>query len=248
MLTKRIIILLTYKNGILFRTKNFCPDYRYTDEFISNTLVDEIVIVDISDDLSSTNRIKFYQVISKIAKNCFVPITAGGKITNIVDVKNLQNHGADKIIINSAIYKNSKLIDEIVDKYGSQFVIGGLDVKKSNNQYYHYIDNGKKKININIKEYLTNYKKLGVGEILINSIDQDGSLTGFDIEICKFIKDNCDKPILASGGCGNWQQARDVILASNIDGICITNIFHFTEKSICSLKKFLKNNSINVRI
>ena len=247
MLTKRIIVLLTYQNGVLFRTKKFLPDCRYTDNFISNTLVDEIILIDISRDKSKENRKLFYNSVKKIATNCFVPIAAGGMISTLEDITSLQSCGADKIVVNSLIYENKKIVEKIISRYGSQFVIGGIDVKKKNSNNCIFINNGKKLLNYNIKKYLEYLEQIKVGEILINSIDKDGSLTGYDIELCKFIKDNVSTPILVAGGCGNWKQVADVINLAKVDGICTSNIFHYTENSIYSLKKYLNNLSINVR-
>ena len=248
MLNKRIIISLAYFEGTLYRTKNFLPDYRYTDEFISNKYVDEIILLDISQDISKTKKKIFYDKIRSIAKNCFVPITVGGKISSFDQIKDLQANGADRIVVNSIIFNNPDLIKKIVNHYGSQFIIGSIDVKKNNDAYSCFINNGTKMIVQTVDEVLEIYENLKIGEILINSIDQDGALTGFDIDICKYVKKNVSKPIIAMGGCGNWPQVKKVIQEGGVDAIGTSNIFHFTEKSIYSLKSYLKKNLINVRI
>ena len=125
MIAKRVIVVLTFFEGVLYRTKKFKPDYRYTDNFIDNKLVDEIVIIDVSD--TKKNRVLFYNSVKKISKSCFVPITVGGHINDIDEISILQNCGADKILINSLIHKNKEMVKKITSKYGSQFVIGGID-------------------------------------------------------------------------------------------------------------------------
>ena len=178
MLAKRIILLLTYRDGVLYRTKKFRPDYRYTDNFVSNTHADEIVILNISEDLSESNEKKFLNAILRIAKNCFVPITVGGKITKFEQIKNYQNCGADKIILGTLAYKNSKMVGRIISKFGSQFVTLSIDVKKIDNQYNAFVNNGKEKVKTNFDNYIKYIHNLNPGEILINSIDIDRSLQG----------------------------------------------------------------------
>mgnify|MGYP001332124223 FL=1 len=247
MLTKRIIILLTYKDGVLFRTKNFKPDYRYTDNFVSNTYVDEIVIINVSTDTSKENEKKFLSALTKISKNCFVPITVGGKINNLEQIKQYQNLGADKILLGSLTIQNTNLFKKIVAKYGSQFVIASIDYKKKENFCEVYIENGKTKIEMSFEEYFKFLLNLNPGEILINSIDRDGSLNGFDLEICKNVKKISSVPIIAAGGFGNWTHATEALKIAGLDGICTSNIFHFTEKSLYGLKEFLKKENIKVR-
>ena len=247
MLAKRIIILLTYRDGVLFRTKNFKPDYRYTDNFVSNTYVDEIVIINVSTDTSKENEKKFLGALTRISKNCFVPITVGGKINNLEQIKQYQNLGADKILLGSLSIQNTTLFKKIVAKFGSQFIIASIDYKKKENFYEVYINNGKTKIDMSFEEYFKYLLNLNPGEILINSIDRDGSLNGFDLEICKNVKKISSVPIIAAGGFGNWTHATEALKFADLDGVCTSNIFHFTEKSPYGLKEFLKKENIKVR-
>tara|TARA_Y100000817_G_C16835100_1_gene535373 strand:+ start:465 stop:1208 length:744 start_codon:yes stop_codon:yes gene_type:complete len=247
MLAKRIILFLTYMDGILFRTKKFNADYRYTDSFVSNTYADEIVIVNISKDTGKNQDLKFFEAITRITKNCFVPITVGGKIKNIEQIKNFQSCGADKILLGTLPYENSEMVNRIISKFGSQFVILSIDVKKNGKSYSVFVNNGKEKVDFNLDDYTKFILKFNPGEILINSIDRDGSLLGFDIDLCKHIKSLSRVPVLASGGFGNWTHSIEALKSANLDGICTSNIFHFTEKSLYALKEFLKKEKINVR-
>jgi len=122
-----------------------------------------------------------------------------------------------------------------------------IDVKKDINSYSIYINNGKDKINFNLEQYIKYVLDLNPGEILINSIDRDGSLSGFDIDLCKYVKKLTSIPVLASGGFGSWKHATEIFNKTKLDGCCTSNIFHFTEKSLFSLKQFLKKEKINVR-
>ena len=245
MLAKRIIIVLTFSEGVLFRTKRFNADYRYTDNFIGNKLVDEIVIIDVSRNLD--HRDKFYEAIKKISKLCFVPITAGGLIRNIEEIERLQSCGADKILINSLIHINEDEVKKITEKYGSQFVIAGIDFLLENNSYNICIQNGEKKINLNIDKCLKKIEKCGAGEILVQSIDRDGSLRGYDNKINSEIKRKTTLPVLVCGGAGNWGHFEEAFRDSKVDGVCTNNIYHYSEKSMSLIKKSLYEKGIHVR-
>jgi len=247
MLAKRIILLLTYKDGILFRTKKFVPDYRYTDNFVSNKFADEIVIINISENIDYESDEKFLNAIKKITTQCFVPITVGGKIYNLEQVNLYQKYGADKIIIGSLAYKNPKMVKEIINKFGRQFVTLSIDAKKNKDKYDIYVDNSKLCTKLCLKRYINLILNLKPGEIMINSIDRDGSLLGLDHDLCKIVKESTSLPVIASGGFGNWSHAIDIFKKVNIDGLCTSNIFHLTEKSLYSLKESLKKEKINVR-
>ena len=246
MLAKRIILLLLYKDGVLYRTKKFIPDYRYTDNFVSNIYADEIVIIDISENHKNKKKL-FLNAVSKISNNCFVPITVGGKISNLEEINTLQSVGADKIVLSTLAYKDPNMVEKIISKFGSQFVTISIDVNHINNRYEIFVNNGKEKLDNDLDSYLKYLLDLSPGEILINSISRDGSLNGLDVELCKHIKGSTSIPIIAAGGFGNWNHAFEIFKKSDVDGVCTSNVFHFTEKSLYSLKEYLKKEKINVR-
>tara|TARA_B100000427_G_scaffold323079_1_gene325989 strand:- start:284 stop:1027 length:744 start_codon:yes stop_codon:yes gene_type:complete len=245
MLAKRIIVVLTFFEGVLFRTKNFRPDYRYTENFVDNTLVDEIVLIDVSN--SKNNRNLFYDVLKRISKSCFVPITVGGYINDVEEIIKFQNLGADKILVNTLIHKNEKKVTEITKKFGNQFVIGGIDILTKNDKHYIYINHGKTILQENIDDCLKKFKRCGIGEILVQSIDRDGSLRGFDNKINKIVKNKSNLPVLVCGGAGSWDHFVEAFDSSNVDGVCTNNIYHFSQKSINLLKKALIKKGIYVR-
>ena len=144
MLAKRIIAVLTFDNGSLTRTKNFIQDYKYTNNFINNSLFDGIVLIDVSRN--KTQRSKFYEVVKNFSKNCFVPITVGGMIESISEIRLFQELGVDKILVNSLTVKNEKLVEKAINIFGNQFIVIGLDFKKEKNSYKFFYNNGKKKI------------------------------------------------------------------------------------------------------
>ncbi len=245
MLKKRIIITLTFLDGVLFRTKKFIPDYRYTKNFIDLWSIDELILIDISDKKFSN---KFIDLINFFSINCFVPISVGGGINKINHADIFFKNGADKIILGTKSLDDSDLINKISKKYGNQSIIQSIDCKKKSNKNYDvFIESGKKFFSNNPVDCAFKAIKSGAGEILVNSIDNDGSLLGYDLDLINLFSKKINCPILALGGAGNWQHMLDLFLKTNISAACTQNIFHFTEESILSAKSFLKNNQIEIR-
>ncbi len=245
MLKKRIIISLTFLDGILFRTKNFKPDYRYTKNFIDLWSIDELLLIDISEKKFSK---KFLNIVNYFTNNCFVPTTVGGGIKEIEDADLYFKNGADKILLGTHDFKKNNLIEKISKKYGSQSIIQAIDCKKKSKNKYEVMNNsGNSSLENDVIVYGKKALKKGAGEILINSIDNDGSLLGYDLELVKQLSKNLDCPILALGGAGNWSHILKLFSDTGISAACTQNIFHFTEESILSAKKFLKKNKINIR-
>ena len=246
MLAKRIIAVLTFDNGSLTRTKNFIQDYRYTKNFINNSLFDGIVLIDVSR--TKKQREKFYNVVKNFSKNCFVPITVGGMIDSVDEIRLFQSFGVDKILVNSITVKNEKLLKKIINIFGNQFIVVGLDVKKNKNSYNFYYNNGQKKIKSSFTRWIKKIKDLNPGEVLLQSIDRDGSLKGFDLTIIKKIKNYFECPILVCGGGGNWKHFVDAFKKCGVDAVCTNNIYHLTHKSILSSKLFCMNKNIEIRL
>ena len=246
MLRKRLITVLTLNNGVLYRTRNFIPDYRYTKNFIDTWSVDEIIILDITRNSKNISSL-FIENLKFISRNCFVPICAGGKIKNIKDVDLYLKSGADKISINSEAFVNPDIVKKIIEIYGSQVLTLSIDVKKINEKYEIFINNGQKRIDVSLEEYINRMQKIGIGEILINSIDKDGTLEGYDLELLKLIKKITDVPVICLGGAGNWKHFSSAVSVTDIDAVATNNIYHFTENSIISAKNYLKKNGLNFR-
>ena len=246
MLKKRIILSLTFLDGVLFRTKNFKPDYMYTKNFVDMWSIDEILIIDISKNKFSKN---FFEIIQFFSSKCFVPLTIGGGIKNLPDADNFFKFGADKILLGTHSIENPELIDKISKKYGNQAIIQSIDCKKNEKRsgWDVMTNSGKIKIEEGPIEIAKKMIKIGAGEILINSIDNDGGLLGYDIDLVKMISDSINCPILALGGAGNWNHILDLFEQTNISAACTQNIFHFTEESILSVKNFLKSKDIKIR-
>ena len=246
MLKKRLITALTFNNGILYRTRNFLPDYRYTKNFIDTWSIDEIIVLDITRNKKKISKI-FLKNLKFISENCFVPICAGGKIKDLTDVDLYLKSGADKISINTQAFLYPDLVKKIVDKYGVQVLTLSVDVRKKKDHYKIFISNGQQEVKISLEKYLYDMQKIGIGEILINCIDRDGTLEGYDLNLLKFIKEISDVPVICLGGAGSWKHFSDAIKVSDIDAVATNNIYHFTENSIISAKNYLKKNGYNFR-
>ena len=179
MLRKRLITVLTFYDGVLFRTKNFTPDYRYTLNFVDAWSVDEIVVLDITRP-GTGDRENFYQVVSEFARDCFVPLAAGGGVKTVEDFRALLATGADKIVINSEAIRRPELITEAARLFGSQCVVVSIDARYSGSNYEVYTEFGTQSSGLQPHEWAMRAEELGAGEILITSIDKDGSLQGYD--------------------------------------------------------------------
>ena len=245
MLKRRIIISLTFFEGILFRTKNFKADYRYTKEFINLWNIDELVLIDISKKKFSN---KFIETIKYFSKNCFVPITVGGGISTVKDASSYFKSGADKIIIGYRGLENENLKKEISNIYGNQSLIQSLDIKKQNNDYYLLGESGQRILDIALFDNLLKMNSNFYGEILVNDIINDGGVMGFDLELIKKIEEYTKSPIIVLGGGGNWNHFIEIFKSTSVSGVCTQNIYHFTEKSISNLKTKLIKENIKVRI
>ena len=247
MLRKRFITALTFSDGILFRTKLFEPDYRYTHNFVDAWLVDEIVVLDVTRP-GLGSRKNFFDVITKFSKECFVPLAAGGGIRNLEDVKQFLALGADKVVINTAAIEKPDFIYEVARLYGSQCVIASMDVKKHGPGDYEVFSHfGSKPTKLNPVQWAKQVEELGAGEILLTSIDRDGWLQGYDLDLCSTISQSVNLPILILGGAGNWKHLLEGFTIGQASAVCSQNIYHFTENSIRSAKEYLHKSGILIR-
>lgn len=245
MLKKRLILVLTFNDGVLFRTKKFIADYRYTKNFIDLWSADEIILLDISKKNKLSK--KFLEIVRFFSLNCFLPISVGGGIRSFKDAVNLFKQGADKIVLNYSTYKNPYLIRKISEVFGSQSIIHSIDCKKIKKNKYEVIINNKLKTNLDPIQWAKIAIQNGCGELLINSIDNDGSLGGYDLELNNLIVKKVNVPCLALGGAGNWDHILQLFKKTNISAACTQNIYHFTNESLKSAKEYLKKNKVLVR-
>ncbi len=208
--------------------------------------VDELIFLDITATLN--NYKPDLKNIDEIADECFMPLTVGGGIKTIKDIKNLLSIGADKVAINTAAVLNPQFIQEASQKFGSQCIVVSIDIKKTNNGYRIFTHSGTRATNIDPIYFAKKVEKLGAGEILLTSIDRDGTFKGYNIDLIKSVSKNLSIPVIASGGAGNYKHMLSVLNDTSASAVAAASIFHFTQQTPLEAKKFLKNHGINVRL
>lgn len=242
----RIIGVINILNGVAVQSLNFkkflpIGNPKIAIEYLYSWGIDEIVLLNISRNKESLKSVP------KLLKNCFVPISIGGGIGSIKDVDFLIKNGADKVLINTNLINNNKLPKEISKKYGKQSLIISIDVKKLNKDYIVFTNSGKKNTKKKLEEIVILAENSGAGEILINSIDRDGSKKGFDLKLIQIAKKYTNIPINICGGAGKVSDFSDA-LKCNPSGICAANFFHFKEQRVRILKnELMKLNHQKIR-
>ncbi len=250
-LTKRIIPCLDIKNGRTVKGTNFI-DLRDAGDPIELASLyardgaDELVFLDITATVEK--RKTLVELVKKIAKQINIPFTVGGGISAVDDVKQLLDNGADKVSVNTAAFRDPSLIGRLAGEYGSQCIVVAIDTKKENDgNWYVYLDGGRTSTNKSCFEWAKVAVKEGAGEILLTSMNNDGTKKGFAIDITKTLAD-LPVPIIASGGGGTPEHFADVFINGRADAALAASIFHFGEVRIPDLKIFLKDKHIPVRI
>ena len=252
MLKHRLIPNIIINNGKVVQSRNFIHTnvvgYAVTAvEFFNNWAVDEILILDVSRNDNS--RTQFHKIVKEVSRRTFVPLTVGGWIRDINEIKQLLKEGADKISINTEAVKHPKFITEAANTFGSQCIVVSIDVKKNDKgQYEVFINRGKEPTGLNPKDWAQEVEKLGAGEILLTSIDHDGMREGYDISLLKQVCENVSIPVIAFGGVGKWQDLVDGINKGKADAVSAANILHFTQHSTYNAKKFMIEAGLNVRV
>lgn len=234
--------------GCCFGQRIFTLIIRYTLNFVDAWSVDEIVVLDVTrPDMGQ--RENFYEVIKQFAERCFVPLAAGGGVRTIEDFRTLLGVGADKVVINTEAVRRPEFIAEAARLFGSQCVVVSIDAKRDGNGNYEvFTDFGTKATGLDPAVWAKKAQDLGAGEIMITSIEKDGSLEGYDNELNRIVSEAVDVPVLVCGGAGKWQDFVDGFIEGKASAECTANIYHFTESSIKSAKVYLKRAGINVRI
>ena len=252
MLKKRIIPCLDVDNGRVVKGVNFI-DLVDAGDPVEQAIIynaegaDELCFLDIT--ASSDNRDTLLEVVKKTAENCFIPLTVGGGVRNLDDISRLLHFGADKVSINTAAVDNIDLVAEAANKYGSSTIVIAVDAKEtSENQWKVFTHGGRIETNIDVVTYCNEVAKLGAGEILLTSMDRDGTKSGFDNKLLKAVTSKVNVPVIASGGVGNLSHLLDGILEGEASALLAASIFHFGEYSIGEVKRYLADNNIPVRI
>lgn len=251
MLKKRIIPCLDIKNGSVVKGINFVDLTDLGDpveyaKMYEKQCADEIVFLDITATHEERGIIK--EIIEKGANELRIPLTVGGGIRTIDDFREILKSGADKVSINSAAVKNPNLIKEAAEEFGTQCVVVAIDGKRDENGHFKvYIKGGRENTGLDLIKWAKKCERLGAGEILLTSMDADGTKQGYDIEMTKAVVQNVSIPVIASGGCGSINDIVDVFKKTNCDAALVASLFHYKEATINEVKQVLEKNNISVR-
>jgi cyclase len=252
MLKKRIIPCLDVKDGRVVKGINFvnlkdAGDPVEQAKIYDKGGADEICFLDIT--ASNENRKILLEKVKETAKSCFVPLTVGGGVSGVDDIKNLLLAGADKVSINTAAVKNYDFIKESSIRFGSQCIVIAIDVKKVSNQKWEvFTHGGRQATGIDVIDYAKIVEKNGAGEILLTSMDRDGTKSGYDIELVRIVADLVSIPIIASGGVGTLEHLYEGFSKGHASAVLAASIFHYGQFSINDAKKYLSNKDIPIRI
>ena len=255
-LAKRIIPCLDVNNGRVVKGINFVElrdagdpveiSRRYNEQG-----ADELTFLDIT--ASSDNRDLILHIIEDVAAQVFIPLTVGGGVRQVDDVRRLLNAGADKVSINTSAVQNPQLVADATDHYGSQCIVVAIDAKQVNNtdvspRWEVFTHGGRNPTGIDAIEWAKKMQSLGAGEILLTSMDKDGTRNGFDLALTRAVSDAIDIPIIASGGVGNLDHLVDGIIKGQADAVLAASIFHYGEYTIHQAKQYMAKHGIEVRL
>ncbi len=251
MLKNRIIPCLDVKNGRVVKGINFVDlkdagDPVEQAKIYSDGGADEICFLDIT--ASNENRDTIYNVVKDTSKKCFVPLTVGGGVRSVDDINKLLNCGADKVSINTAAVQNAELVIESSKKFGSQCIVVAIDAKKNGEIWEVFTHGGRKNTGINAIEFAKKMEECGAGELLITSMDRDGTQVGYDIDLMNKISSTINIPVIASGGVGNLDHLVDGIKLGKASAVLAASIFHYGKYSVKKAKQYLDSKGIPVRI
>jgi cyclase len=252
MLTKRIIPCLDIKDGRTVKGINFenirdAGDPVELGALYATQGADELVFLDITATVEKRKTLS--ELVNKIAHKINIPFTVGGGISSVEDVSVLLQNGADKISINTSAFKNPQLIHDLAKQFGSQCVVLAIDTKKeADGEWYVYLNGGRTKTETKCFDWAKQAVELGAGEILLTSMNNDGTKQGFALDITQQLSEHLSVPIIASGGGGSMEHFKDVFSTAKADAALAASIFHFKEIEIQDLKQYLKKHEIAVRI
>lgn len=250
MLKTRIIPCLDVNNGRVVKGINFV-DLVDAGDPVEQAVIydaagaDELCFLDIT--ASHENRSTIVEVVAKTAEKCFMPLTVGGGVRTVEDVRTLLIAGADKVSINTAAIKNPKLINDAANKFGSQCMVVAIDAKRVNKSYKIFTHGGRKETGISAIEWAKNAEASGAGEILLTSMDRDGTKMGFDLELTRSVSDAVSIPLIASGGVGTLDHLAEGVIKGHASAVLAASIFHFGLYNISEAKAYMEKVGVAVR-
>jgi len=251
MLKKRLIPLMLLDNGRLIKTVKFAASRDVGDpvqsaKVYSDQNADELMILNVSrDDRTIT---KTLELLRELSKHCFMPLTVGGGIISIEDVRILIRSGADKVLVNTAAYRNLDLLKIIVSEFGSQALIIGIDCTKEFDKWRCLSNCGSVIEKIELENHLRQVQEAGAGELLIQSVDRDGVMCGLDLDLLRNVARCAKIPVIGAGGVGNYHDLLDGYRIKGIDAISVASLFHFSDSNPHRAKAMLQNHSLNFKL
>ena len=250
MLTTSIIGFINVLDNFVVQSINFNrylpigrPDIAIS--YLNKWGIDEIVVLDIKGSVKSHSEL--HKFLPSYVKDCQAPIAAGGGVRGLVDIENLIRNGADKVVINTFAHNDPQIIDEGAREFGEQAIVVSIDVKKEKDDYTIYAESGSKKIEMALADALRQAQDYGAGEILINSIDRDGSKRGYNLELFNYVKEIVSIPIVGCGGVGTSKDFKEA-MSIGLSGLAAGNFFHYTEHSVIQLKCYLNQYREDIRL
>jgi len=251
MLAKRIIPCLDVDRGRVVKGVHFI-DIRDAGDPVENAEIynkqgtDEIIFLDIT--ASSDRRDIIIDVVEKTAERVFVPLTVGGGIRNLDDIRAILRGGADKVSINTAAVKNPGLVKEAADRFGSQCIVVAIDAKAKDSSWEVFIHGGRTPTGLNVLDWAKKMEELGAGEFMLTSMDRDGTKEGYDLRLIRAISDLVNIPVIASGGVGTLEHLYEGLTDGRADAVLAASIFHYNEFTVEDVKAYLKGRGVNVRL
>jgi cyclase len=242
---KRLIFTLLYDNGFFVLSRNFTLqkvgdlqwlNRHYNFQRIAFS-IDELIMLDVSRKGRDVER--FCEHVKAMTHGCFVPIAAGGGIRKVSDAKALLDSGADKIVLNTVLHKDTDLVRELISTYGSQCIIGSVDLKKRAGSFHVMVESGLQEIEISASEYIRKICDLGIGEVYLNSIDRDGTGQGYLLETLELIEENIKTPVILAGGAGNHRHLLEGIRLDSVGAVATANLFNFIGTGLPSAREAL---------
>lgn len=252
MVKKRLVPVLVLRDGAVVRSVGF----RHTNvihwkpltavDFFNKWAVDEIVLLDVSRDLGKRDH--FYDVVEGLSRKCFVPLTVGGWVTTVDEVRRLLRLGADKVIINTEAVRRPEFITECAAVFGSQCIVVAIDARRADDGAPEvWIDRGRERTAWRADAWAREVERRGAGEIFVTSIDREGAAQGYDLPLVRAVVDAVTVPVIAFGGVFEWQHLVDGVTVGGAEAVAAANVFHFTEHSTKKAKEFMRTAGIDVR-
>lgn len=249
---KRLIFTLLYDNGAFMMSRNFRLQRvgdlawlmsHYKFDSVANA-IDELIVLDVSSD--DRDKEAFCRMLSELTERIFMPVAAGGGIDSFAHAERLLKSGADKLVINTKLHEEKEFVKELIKLYGSQCIIGSVDYKKSTEGYTVHVNQGKTELKLPLKEYLTYVENIGIGELYLNSIDQDGTGKGYDEDIPQSLLQNKKTPVILAGGAGNYAHMLHALTRFKVEAVATANLLNFIGDGLQSARYNLRESGIDL--